>query len=47
MRAVVNLGCKGNEDTERWYLDTGVSNHMTGNREAFSQLDTHTHTHTL
>ena len=39
-RAQVNLGREGEETEELWYLDTGASNHMTGNREAFSELDT-------
>jgi hypothetical protein len=29
-RAVANLECEGDEDAERWFLDTGASNHMTG-----------------
>jgi hypothetical protein len=29
---------KGNQNT-RWYLDTGASNHMTGCREKFTELD--------
>jgi len=40
LRAQVNLGREGEETEELWYLDTGTSNHMTGNREAFSELDT-------
>jgi len=39
-RAQVNLGREGEETEELWYLDTGASNHITGNREAFSELDT-------
>ena len=35
-RARVNLGREGDEAEELWYLDTGASNHMKGNREAFS-----------
>ena len=27
-------------DPERWVLDTGATNHMTGSRGAFSELDT-------
>jgi len=39
-RAQVNLGREGGEAEELWYLDSGASNHMMGNREAFSELDT-------
>jgi hypothetical protein len=39
-RAVANLRHEGDEDAERWFLDTGASNHMTGNRAAFTELDT-------
>ena len=42
-RAFVQLGeaedCPDKANTDVWYLDTGVSNHMTGNRAAFSELD--------
>ncbi|WVZ99079.1 hypothetical protein U9M48_044429 [Paspalum notatum var. saurae] len=39
--AQVLLGAEGeqNVEAERWYLDTGVSNHMTGSRAAFAELD--------
>ena len=38
-RAQVHLGCVGDEQEQRWYLDSGTSNHMTGSKEAFSELD--------
>ena len=39
-RARVNLGRAEEEAEEQWYLDTSASNHITGNRAAFSELDT-------
>ena len=39
-RARVNLGRAEEEAEEQWYLNTGASNHRTGNRAAFSELDT-------
>ncbi|WVZ79228.1 hypothetical protein U9M48_026832 [Paspalum notatum var. saurae] len=41
-RAQVHLGKEeGDEEAaERWYLDSGASNHMIGSRGAFSELDT-------
>ncbi|XP_066396517.1 uncharacterized protein [Miscanthus floridulus] len=38
-RVQVHLGRVGDEQEQRWYLDSGVSNHMTGSKEAFSELD--------
>jgi len=29
----------GGEQEQRWYLDFGASNHMTGSKAAFSELD--------
>ena len=29
----------GNEVEQRWYLDSGASNHMMGSKAAFSELD--------
>ena len=37
--ARVLLGAVGDELEQRWYLDSGASNHMTGSRAAFSDLD--------
>ena len=37
--AQVHLGCVGGEQEQRWYLDSGSSNHMTGSKTAFSELD--------
>lgn len=37
----VLMVCHAKEDTHQnvWYLDTGCSNHMSGNKSAFSHLD--------
>ena len=37
--AQVHLGHVGGEQEQRWYLDSGASNHMTGSKESFSELD--------
>jgi hypothetical protein len=38
-RAQVHLGRVGSEQEQRWYLDSGASNHMTSSKAAFSELD--------
>ena len=37
--AQVHLGHVGGEQEQWWYLDSGASNHMTGSKEAFAELD--------
>lgn len=39
----VQLGEKGASGSTHWILDTGATNHMTGQRDAFSELDTSVH----
>jgi hypothetical protein len=39
-KVVPNLDNEVDRDPKRWILDTGASNHMTGSRAAFSDLDT-------
>jgi len=34
-----HLGVAGEESEQRWYLDSDASNHMTGHRAVFSELD--------
>jgi hypothetical protein len=38
-RIQVHLGAVGGEQELKWYLDSGASNHMTGSKAAFSELD--------
>ena len=38
-RTQVHLGRVGGEQEQWWYLDSSASNHMTGSKEAFSELD--------
>ena len=38
-RAQVHLGHVGADQEQRWYLDSGASNHMTGSKDSFSELD--------
>ena len=38
-RTQVHLGRVGDEQEQRWYLDSGASNHMTGSKAAFFELD--------
>ena len=37
--AQVHLGHVGADQEQRWYLDSGASNHMTGSKDSFSELD--------
>ena len=37
--AQVHLGRVGTDQEQQWYLDSGASNHMTGSKAAFSELD--------
>ena len=37
--AQVHLRRVGGEQEQRWYLDSSASNHMTGSKAAFSELD--------
>jgi hypothetical protein len=41
MRAEAHLGSEGEPCDGRWYLDSGASNHMSGDRAAFVELDEH------
>ena len=38
-RVQVHLRRVGGEQEQRWYLDSGASNHMMGSKAAFSELD--------
>jgi hypothetical protein len=39
-RVFTHIGVSGeHRDHRRWILDTGATNHMTGARKAFSELD--------
>jgi hypothetical protein len=38
-RAQVHLGAEGSTVEHKWYLDSDASNHMTGVRSAFTELD--------
>ena len=39
-KAHVNLAQEGDAKKGVWYLDSGATNHMTGDRAAFAELDT-------
>ncbi|XP_066361284.1 uncharacterized protein [Miscanthus floridulus] len=39
LHAQVYLRRVGDEQEQRWYLDSSASNHMTGSKAAFSELD--------
>ena len=38
-RAQVHLGCVGADQEQRWYLDSGANNHLTGSKASFSELN--------
>ena len=38
-RPQVHLGRVGTDQDQRWYLDSGASNHMMGSKAALSELD--------
>ena len=38
-RAQVHLGHVGVDQEQQWHLDSGASNHMTGSKASFSELD--------
>ena len=38
-RTQVHLGRVGTDQEQQWYLDSGASNHMTGSKASFSELD--------
>jgi hypothetical protein len=39
-KVFVQLGAKEQRDPRSWICDTGATNHMTGSRAAFADLDT-------
>jgi hypothetical protein len=39
-KVFADLGSGEQQDRERWVLDTGATNHMTGSKEIFVELDT-------
>ena len=38
-RTQVHLGRVGTDQEQSWYLDSGASNHMTGSKDSFFELD--------
>jgi hypothetical protein len=39
----MQLGGKEGDNCKRWILDSGATNHMSGERKSFSELDTRVH----